>query len=67
MNNIDNILQKLGCEYMFIGHNPVETIQLQNNKIWLIDTCISRAFGSKTYEYVNIDDYSISVKKITED
>jgi hypothetical protein len=66
-NDIDNVLQKLGCEYMFIGHNPVETIQLQNNKIWLIDTCISRAFGSKTYEYVNIDDYSISVKKITED
>jgi hypothetical protein len=65
-DNIGNVLQKLGCEYMFIGHNPVESIHIQNDKIWLVDTCISRAFGSKSYEYVDIENYSISVKTITE-
>ncbi len=65
-DQINDILKILGCEYMFIGHNPVEKIQIQNDKIWLVDTCISRAFGGNTYQYIDINDFSISVKTINE-
>jgi hypothetical protein len=60
------VMKKIGCEYIFIGHNPVEKVKLLNQRLWLTDTGISRAFGEKSYQYIDINDYSILVKTITE-
>lgn len=64
--NTRYVLNKLGCHYIFIGHTPVENIQLRTNQIWYVDTAISRAFNSKRYQYLEINDYNINIKTITE-
>lgn len=61
------VKQKLDIQYAFVGHTSVERIQLVNNSIWLVDTGISRSFGTKSYQYLDIDNYSISAKSITEE
>jgi hypothetical protein len=60
------VKEKLGIQYAFVGHTAVERIQLVNNFVWLVDTGISRAFGTQSYQYIYIQDYSISVKTISE-
>lgn len=61
--NMTLVLNNLGCVYMFVGHTPMNTIQLVN-KIWYVDTGISRAFGRTSYQYLDITNYIISVKNI---
>ncbi len=63
---LNEMFNYLECEYMFIGHTPVDNIMLLKNKIWYIDSCISRAFGSKKYQYIDITNNTISVKTINE-
>lgn len=63
-DKISEIKQILNIEYAFVGHNSVEKIQLINNFVFLVDTGISRAFGTKSYQYVDIQDNNISVKTI---
>jgi hypothetical protein len=65
-NEIDSILEKLNCKYMFVGHNTVDNIGLYKNKIWLVDNGISRSFGKTAYEYIEINNYKLDIKSITE-
>jgi hypothetical protein len=60
------VFKQLGCVFMFIGHNTVDRIKLLNNLIWYVDTGLSRAFGTTSYQYIDIDNYNISVKTILE-
>lgn len=62
--DIDYVLEHLGCSYMFIGHTPVESINIVKGKIFYTDSGLSRAFGTTAYQYIDIQDYSIAVKQI---
>lgn len=57
------VLNKLKCTYMFVGHNTVDNIILNNN-IWFVDSGLSRSYGRKNYEYIKIINNNISIVKI---
>ncbi len=65
-DDMNTVLNTIGCEYIFIGHTTVEKVQLVGNRLWYVDTGISRAFGSMSYQYIDINNYNISVKTITD-
>lgn len=65
-SDFDNVMNTLDCYYMFIGHTPMENITLVKDKIWYIDSCISRAFGSNKYQYIDIKNNIINIQTITE-
>lgn len=65
-DDMTTVLNTLGCEYIFIGHTTVENVQLVGNRLWYVDTGISRAYGSMSYQYIDIYNNNISVKTITE-
>lgn len=65
-NEIKYILNNLNCQYMFVGHNTVKNITIYKNYIWLVDNGISRAFGTSSYEYIDIIGYEIKIKSIKE-
>ena len=48
---------------MFIGHNTVSNITINNN-IWYIDNCISRSYGKENFEYLRIQNKNITIVKI---
>ena len=60
------VLNKIGCKFVFIGHSPMEGIKFINNRLWYTDTGISRAFATSEYQYIEILDYHIRIRKITE-
>jgi len=60
------VMKKIGFTYMFVGHTPVNQIKLMNNKIWFTDTGISRSFATTSYQYIDIDNYSLNIKTIPE-
>ena len=64
---IKNILSNLRCTYMFIGHTPVNEIMLVKDTVWYVDTGISRAFGNNSYQYLEINDFIVSIKSVTDD
>ena len=64
--DLDYVMQRLGCVYMFVGHSPVNNIQLIQSKIWYIDSFISRAFGSTSYQYIDVIGKQIIIKTISE-
>jgi hypothetical protein len=59
-------LHKLGCTFMFVGHTTVDSVKCLGGIIWYVDTGISRAYGTTTYQYIDIFDYKINVKQIQE-
>jgi hypothetical protein len=65
-DDIQYVLQRLNSSYIFIGHTTVPKISLYEQKIWLTDTGISRAYGSNQYQYMDIVKNNINVKTITE-
>lgn len=70
--NLDNediikeLLNKLECSYMFIGHTPVNEITMVKNRIWYVDTGLSRAFGNISYQYLEIKNFNIMINTITD-
>jgi hypothetical protein len=64
IGEFNNVLERLGCSYVFVGHTPVNGIQLMHERLWLTDTGISRAFGNSSYQYINIHNNNISIKEI---
>jgi hypothetical protein len=60
----DHVMKTIGCQYMLIGHTPVEQVQIMKDRLIYVDTGISRAFGSTAYQYIDIHDWFISVKTI---
>ena len=51
---------------MFLGHTSYDKILIKDNQIWYCDTGISRAFGKKEYQYLDIIDLNINIKNIKE-
>lgn len=62
---IDTVLNDLGCYYMFTGHNTVDSVKLID-KIWYVDTGISRAFGTNSYQYIDMSGLTITINQIDE-
>ena len=62
--DLDYVLNKLNCAFMFVGHNTVETIKLHNN-VWYTDNGISRSYGKNNYQYIVIDNNNnITIKTL---
>jgi hypothetical protein len=49
---------------MFLGHTALEQISIIDNQIFYCDTGLSRAFGTKKYQYIDIDNKNINIKTI---
>lgn len=60
------VMEKLNCSYMFVGHSPNNNIQLIQSSIWYVDSAISRSFGQNQYEYLEINNYHITIKSISD-
>jgi hypothetical protein len=68
-DNLDIVTQnlhKLGCTFMFVGHTTVDSVKCLGGLVWYVDTGISRAYGSSSYQYIDMSDYKINVKQIQE-
>jgi hypothetical protein len=63
-DELNILLNSLNCNYMFIGHNVVDNVKFVNNNLWLTDTGISRAFGNKSYQYLDISNNIVSIKTL---
>lgn len=62
--DLNYILSSLNCNYMFVGHNTVDKITLNNN-VWYVDNGISRAYGKQNYQYIVIDsNQNINIKTL---
>jgi hypothetical protein len=62
--DLNILLNSLKCNYMFIGHNVVDTVKFINNNLWLTDTGISRSFGNKSYQYLDISNNIVNIKTL---
>jgi len=65
-NETSNLFNQLKVSYMFLGHTSLPQIAFLDNQIWYCDTGISRAFGTKQYQYIDINNNSINIKTINE-
>jgi len=60
------LFNNLKVSYMFLGHTALPQVTFLDNQIWYCDTGLSRAFGTKKYQYIDINNNSINVKTINE-
>lgn len=63
-NETAELFKILGVSYMFLGHTPLPKIAFLDNQIIYCDTGISRAFGTKEFQYIDINNNTINVKTI---
>lgn len=63
-DDLANVLGRLHCNYIYVGHTPVEVVQIANGHIFFLDTGLSRAFGSTSFQYIDINHENIVVKEI---
>lgn len=64
-NETLRLFNQLKVSYLFLGHTSLPQVTFLDNQIWYCDTGISRAFGTKQYQYIDIDNNCINVKTIT--
>jgi len=64
--NTDLLFKELAISYMFLGHTSYDIIKLSDNQIWYCDTGISRSFGKKEYQYLDIKGKVINIQTIKE-
>ena len=64
--NLNYVLEKLQCQYIFVGHTASDTIHIVKDKIIYTDNGISRAFGSTKFQYIEIQNQVISIKEIVD-
>jgi hypothetical protein len=62
----DELFKELNITYMFVGHTSYDKILLKDNQIWYCDTGISRAFGKKSYQYLDIKKNIINIQTVNE-
>lgn len=70
LNSVEDntsMLKELGCVYMFVGHTVVDGIKFINDTVWYTDTGISRAFGNNVIQYIEILNYHIYARTVTND
>ncbi len=60
------LFKNIGVSYMFLGHTALPQVTIVDQQIIYCDTGISRAFGTKQYQYIDINNNSINVKTINE-
>lgn len=60
------VLQKIQCQCVFIGHTNVEQVHSVKDRLIFVDTGISRAFGTKSFQYIDINGWSMSIKTISD-
>jgi len=65
--NTQELFKELGITYMFVGHTTYDRIVLKDNQIWYCDTGLSRSFGKKNYQYLEISLNTINIETITEE
>lgn len=65
-SDLNYVMTRLKCTFMFVGHTPVSSIGIQQSRIWYTDSGISRSFGTKTYQYIDITNNIISAKTIAD-
>ena len=58
------MLSDINCTFMFVGHTVMDKIRIHEKKIWYTDTGISRAFGKKEYQYMEIINNNIYVRDV---
>ena len=61
----NELFNELNISYMFLGHTALEKITLKDDQIWYCDTGLSRAFGTKKYQYLDINNNNINIKTIS--
>lgn len=69
LNNIEetsNLFKELYVSYMFLGHTALSQVTILDEQIIYCDTGISRAFGTNTYQYIDINNNSINIKTIND-
>jgi len=66
INETTKLFNNLKVSYMFLGHTALPQVTFLDNQIWYCDTGLSRAFGTKKYQYIDINNNSINVKTINE-
>jgi len=63
-DEVEKMLDRIGCVYMFVGHTVVERVKIINERIWYTDTGISRAFGNDCFQYIDIFKNQVSIRDI---
>lgn len=59
-----DLFNEINISYMFLGHTPVNQITFLDNQIIYCDNGISRAFGKKSFQYIDIINNTINIKTI---
>lgn len=67
---VEDVLEKTCCKRIVVGHNTVEAVSVFcNGKLMLVDTGLSRAYSSKSFQFLDIwkpgmDDEAVRVVNI---
>lgn len=65
--DIAYVFDRLQCQYMFVGHTSINNIVLLQNKIWLTDNGISRAFNTDSYQYIDIVNKELTIISMSDE